>query len=428
MKYKDVEEAVLRVLDPGEISTDLSHLVRVPSMTGQERNVVERLGEMTEAHGLESTLEEYDLGALREHPDHPGEEAPREELVGLNSVLKGGSPGAPRVCLNGHLDVVDPGTVPWDRDPWSGAVEGGFVHGRGSVDMKGGVIAALHAVSAIRRAVGEAPGDVVLQAVSSEEDGGLGTFAALERDSNFAACIIPEPSSFKLCCAHAGALTFVGIVPGVSAHAAMRLEGISAIDRYVPIHEALQEHERRINSNVENPLMAALKLPYPVVVGRLEAGRWSSQVPDSLRFEGRVGVRVGESVGEAKAAFEEVVRGACPEAEIAWGGGKFAPAETPIHHPLVGVTKAALAEELGQPAELCGFPGGADMRLFTSRGIPCVMVGTNGSELAHAVNERVSVEDVYKLACVLARSLVRIQFEDEPGADPAGTSSRAFEG
>ena len=72
---------------------------------------------------------------------------------------------------------------------------------------------------------------------------GAGTFAALERDSNFAACIIPESSSFKLCCAHAGALTFVGIVPGVSAHAALRLEGISAIDRYIPIHGALQEYD-----------------------------------------------------------------------------------------------------------------------------------------------------------------------------------------
>ena len=50
------------------------------------------------------------------------------------------------------------------------------------------------------------------------------------------------------------------------------------------------------------------------------------------------------------------------------------------------------------------------MRLFTARGIPCVMVGTKGQELAHAVNERVVVEDVYKLARVLARPLVRLQF------------------
>ncbi len=252
----------------------------------------------------------------------------------------------------------------------------------------------------------------MLQAVSSEEDGGAGTFAALQQDHDFAACIIPEPSAFKLCCAHAGALTFVGTVPGVSAHAAMRLNGISALDRYIPIHQALWEYERSVNSNIENPLMAALGLPYPIVVGRIEAGAWSSQVPDRLRFEGRVGVRLGQSIADAMAAFEQVVQAACPQVEITWGGGKFASAETPLDHPLVGITRTAIDDEFARPAELCGFPAGTDMRHFTAHGIPTVMVGTNGLELAHAVNERVAVEDTYRLARVLARSLVRLQFAD----------------
>ena len=410
VKHSDVEEAVLRALDVEKISQDLSRIVRMPSVTGDEREVVERLGDMAESYGLESVVHEHDLEALRRHPDYPGEEAPRGELVGLSAVLRGGATGAPRMCLNGHIDVVDEGTVPWERGPWSGAVEGGFVHGRGAADMKGGVIAALHAVAAVREAVGEAPGDIVLQVVSSEEDGGAGTFAALERDSDFAACIIPEPTSFKVCCAQAGSLTFVGTVPGVSAHAAVRLQGVSAIDRYVPVHLALREYERRINSDVTHPLMVALELPYPVLVGRLEAGRWSSQVPDLLRFEGRAGVRLGESMADARAALEGVIHEACPEAEISWEGGKFAPGETPTDHPLVDAVTASLADELGRTPELCGVPYGADMRLFTARGIPCVMVGANGLEVAHAVDERVLVDEVHRVARLLARSLVRVQF------------------
>ena len=410
MNLTNIEQAVVGALDAQKISEDLSRIVRIPSITGEERNIAEMLGEMTASYGLESTVQEHDLEAIRDHPEHPGEEASRDELVGMSAILKGKSPDAPRLCLNGHIDVVNPGTVPWERDPWSGAVEDGFVHGRGSADMKGGIIAALHAVAAMRSAMGEVPGDIVLQAVPSEEDGGAGTFAALEEDSNFAACIIPEPTSFEVCCAQAGALTFEGVVPGVSAHAAMRLKGISAIDRYLPIHEALREHERRINSNVEHPLMAELELPYPISVGRIEAGQWSSQVPDALRFEGRVGVRVGESIADVEAAVERTVHEACPEAEISWTGGKFAPAETPNDHPLVEAVRGSLADERQEKPELCGVPYGADMRLFTDRGIPAVMVGTNGIELAHAVDERVSVEEVCTLARALARSLVRMQF------------------
>ena len=181
------------------------------------------------------------------------------------------------------------------------------MHGRGSVDMKGGVIAALHALAALRAAGTPTP-EVVLQCVPSEEDGGLGTFAALERDDRFDACLIPEPTGFAVVCAQAGALTFRGTVRGRAAHAAMRLEGRSAIDRYVAVHAALAEHEARINAAVEHPAMRALELPYPVSVGRVAAGDWSSSVPDRLVFEGRVGVRVGEDPAAARAAFEAAVR------------------------------------------------------------------------------------------------------------------------
>ena len=97
--------------------------------------------------------------------------------------------------------------------------------------MKGGVVAALHALAALRRRASHP--EVVLLAVASEEDGGLGAFAALERDAAFDACLIPEPTAFEVVCAQAGALTFRVTVRGRAAHAAMRLAGRSALDRYV---------------------------------------------------------------------------------------------------------------------------------------------------------------------------------------------------
>jgi acetylornithine deacetylase len=390
------------VIDARALAADAAALVQVPSVTGDERGVLERLAALAEALGLRADLHEHDLPALRAHRDHPGEEARRDELWGL-TVSSGGSRAAGRLAICAHIDVVPEGTVPWRHGPWSGALEDGWLYGRGSVDMKGAAAAALHALAEVARAGGQ-QAEIVLVAVASEEDGGLGAFAALERDAAFDACLIPEPTGFDLVCAQAGALTFEGVVPGVAAHAAHRLEGVSAIDRYLPIHEALTEHERALNADVEHPLMRPLELPYPLLVGRLEAGEWSSSVPDRLRFEGRAPVRVGEDIEAARAGVEAVVAGACPQARMSWPGGQFASGQTDPDHPFAVLVREAVAAELGREVALAGVPWGADLRLWTAHGIPTVMVGTPGIELAHAVDERVRIADL----ATVARAIVRV--------------------
>jgi len=390
-------------MDPDALARDAAELVRVPSVTGDERAVLERLGELAAGHGLEAELHVHDLAALRAHPDHPGEEALRTELCGLTVTLPGERPG--RVCLNGHLDVVGVGSAMWSDDPWSGRIADGWLHGRGSVDMKGGVTAALHALLALRDGPEPAP-TVVLQAVASEEDGGLGSFAALERDDAFDACFIPEPTGFDIVCAHAGALTFRATLRGRAAHAAMRLEGRSALDRYVAAHLALQEHERALNRDVAHPAMQTLALPYPLSVGRIDGGEWSSSVPDRVLVEGRLGVPVGASLAAARTAFEAVLDdGEAPPAEVEWTGGQFASGETDPGHPWVRTVTAAVRAERGS-ARTTGMPYGADMRLFCARGIPTVMVGTHGIEVAHAVDERVSVDELAATARIIVRAVL----------------------
>src|SRR3954452_1072124 len=401
-----LEERALAALDVGALVADAAALVRVPSVTGDERAVIETFGKLARARGLAAQTYVHDLAALRADPGYPGEEAERSELFGAAAVLRGREPGAPRLCLNGHLDVVAPGNEALWRDSFSAAVSDGRLHGRGSVDMKAAIAAALHALAAIAQA-GGTDGDVALQAVASEEDGGLGTFAALREDSDFAACLLPEPTGLAGACAQAGALTFTGVVPGVSAHAATRLEGTSAIDRYVAVHAALADLERELNADVTHPLMGKLALPYPVSVGRLEAGNWSSTVPDRLVFEGRVGVPVGSEPAAMRERFEAVIRAACPDAIVEWTGGRFAPGETPHDHPFAQLVLQAAADELGQEVEPIGVPYGADMRLFCERGIPCVMFGTPGLERAHAVDEYVEIDDLVAVARTLIRVLTR---------------------
>ena len=85
------------MIDAAALARDTAALVQVPSPTGDERAALERLGELAAALGLDAELHTHDLAALRAHPDHPGEEAPRSELLGLTVTLPGERPG--RVCL-----------------------------------------------------------------------------------------------------------------------------------------------------------------------------------------------------------------------------------------------------------------------------------------------------------------------------------------
>ena len=410
-------QTALAALDGAALARDVSLLVQEPSLTGRERCAAARVVDLARALGLPATLDVYDLDALRADPGHPGEEAPRTECVGATVTLPGRDPGAPRLCLNGHIDVVAEGSERWTRDPWAGEIVGDTVHGRGAVDMKGGVVAALHALGALRAAGTTLPGDVVLQAVPSEEDGGLGTFAALGRDDRFAACLIPEPTELRIVCATGGALTFTGIVRGRSAHAAERLQGVSAIDRYIPIHAALHAHEQAVNARPRHPLLADGALPYPLLVGQLRSGRWSSQVPDELTFEGRLGVPVGESLQVARAGLERAVAEAAddagPPVEIVWSGGQFGSGETDVDDPWVGVVRDAATAELGSPPPLVGVGYGADLRLYRDHAIPCVLFGPSGIRLAHAVDERVSIAELLSVARVIVRSAVAFAARDQ---------------
>jgi acetylornithine deacetylase len=120
---------------------------------------------------------------------------------------------------------------------------------------------------------------------------------------------------------------------------------------------------------------------------------------------------VGASLDEARAALQRVVDEALddgePPCELTWEGGAFAPGETPADHPWVGTVRGALADELGAEAPLAGVPWGADMRQFTARGIPTVMVGTAGIELAHAVDESVDVGQLVTVARTMIRAVLR---------------------
>lgn len=408
-----------RVLDEvdagaGAAERRLAELVAVPSIGGTdaEHEIQAMLAAELSAAGLDTDHWRLPLPELLAAPDFPGVEVERDEAWGLVARLPGRGDG-PTLMLNGHVDVVPTGDpAAWSTpDPFSGRVVDGQLHGRGACDMKAGLVAATAAVTAVRRAGAPLQGDVLLACVPGEEDGGLGTFATLRRGWTADACVVPEPTGLDLVTASAGALTFRLRVPGLATHASRRAEGVSAVEKLVPVLAALQRLEAARNREVD-PLMARWPLAYPLSIGRVQAGDWASSVPDLLVAEGRLGVALDEPVEQARAALEQAVAevsAADPwlrahPVTVEWWGGQFASGRLPAGNALAPRVSAAhtAATGGGRPPGSWGAPYGSDLRLLAAGGIPTLHYGPGDAVLAHAPDERVPLAEVHTAARTLA--------------------------
>ena len=176
------------------------------------------------------------------------------------------------------------------------------------------------------------------------------------------------------------------------------------------VHAALQAHERAVNADVAHPLMRELELPYPLLVGRVARRRLVEPGPGPARVRGPPRrARSARAWRDARAALQAVVDAALddgePPCELTWRAARSTPARPRPTTRGSRTVRAALSDELGREAPLAGVPWGADMRLFTARGIPTVMVGTAGIELAHAVDESVSIAELITIARTIIRAL-----------------------
>jgi acetylornithine deacetylase len=399
-------------VDRAALIDDLGAIVRIPSVTGSEEVVAAELARRLAASGMAVETLSPVPATIRADPAWPGEETSRTELPVV--IGRVGRPGGRRLVLSGHTDVVPPGDpASWTADPWGGEIRDGRLYGRGACDMKGGVAAILAAVRAVvaSGASDRLEGELLVAFVPGEEDGGQGTLAAIRAGVTGDMAIITEPSNLDLVVAHAGAITFRLTVPGRAAHASQRREGISALDNLYAILRALEADETRRNQAETDPLMTALGLPYPTIIGIVSGGEWASTVLDRVVADGRYGVRLGQSPANAAADLRAAIDAANAAdsflrdhpATVEIVGGQFGSGRVPSDHPLpIGLT--GVAESVGgrRPQQI-GEPYGADMRLFINEGdTPCVIFGPGDVRVAHSADEHVPIAEVETCARVLA--------------------------
>lgn len=161
----------------------LQDLIRIPSCEppGGELAVAERVAAALTGLGVETRLDEF----------RPG----RANVLGRVA----GTGEKPALVFSAHLDTLPPGAG-WTRDPFSGALEGGRVHGRGAADMKSAVAAFVAAAGALGARKVPLKGDVLLLLTAGESANCIGArrFLAQGMQARIGAFLCGEPSGLDL--------------------------------------------------------------------------------------------------------------------------------------------------------------------------------------------------------------------------------------
>ena len=183
-------------------------LIRIPSPSGAERKVAERVCREMEELGFRDVR--------------------TDELGSVVGVIPGRGEAAPAL-LNCHLDVVAEGDPEaWEHPPFSGALDGGFLHGRGAMDIKGPLALQTYAAAAL---AGTAPGDVVVAHTVYEERGGWGMDHLLRSGGlEPGVVVIGEATHGDVAIGHRGRGEVEVLVHGEAGHASAPDRARNALD------------------------------------------------------------------------------------------------------------------------------------------------------------------------------------------------------
>lgn len=390
-----------------EIISFIQALVQSPSLANDEKFVQKIIQSKLESLELETKKVIVQFESIKNHPAFCDDGFSPDSRVNVIGQWKNGNTGK-SLILNGHVDVVPTGPETlWNESPWSGSVRDNRIYGRGSCDMKAGLASGIFAIQVLQ-AIGFKPkGNVMVQSVVGEESGGCGTLTNIVKGYSGDAAIILEPTSLKVAPIQSGALTFRLKIPGQATHAAMRWDGISAIEKYNLIHQSIIELEKERHQSFNVKYYKLSDRVAPINIGTIKGGEWHSTVPESVIVEGRLGVFPGESALDARNAFENHLKKVANSDVwlkenppiLEWFEGQFESGQTDVNHSIIRALKHAYKNVNNNSAILEGVTYGSDLRLFTNHAdIPAVLFGPGDVRLAHSANEYIEIEEV--LTCV----------------------------
>ena len=321
----------------------------------------------------------------------------------------------PHLVLNGHIDVFPAGpAAEWSRDPWSGAVADGKVHGRGVVDMKCGTAASAWTYVYLHRLRDRLAGRLTLTCVSDEETGGtwgakwlVDTFADEFRGD----CVLNgEPSTpGTIRFGEKGTLRIVIDVSTPGAHAAythmsrnaIRIASSLVRDLYgledldVPQTEEVRRAVERGRAAMDAALgVGAGKIldRVTVSVGVIQGGVKINVLPGHCRLEVDIRLPVGLTHALLLREVEAIVA-RYPEAKLTpvWTHSAE-PSVCDPNHRMVKIIQTTAAGLTGRTPVPVVSLGATDCKHWRHRGIPAYVYGCTPNNMAKP-NEWVDVEE-----------------------------------
>ncbi|MFC7700387.1 succinyl-diaminopimelate desuccinylase [Bradyrhizobium sp. GCM10028915] len=322
----------------------------------------------------------------------------------------------PHITFAGHTDVVPPGDESaWSVGAFSGEVKDGFLHGRGAVDMKGGIACSVAAVLEHLAANDGKPrsdgkGSISFLITGDEEDVSInGTIKLLkwaaERGEKFDHCVLGEPSNVEtlgdtIKVGRRGSQSGTLYVDGVQGHVAYPHRAANPVPDIARLIVAISDEPLDHGS----AQFQASNLEFTSV----DVGNTANNViPGQARAKFNIRYNDNHTQASLRELVETRLTKACGNrirARIVWE-----PSNSNVFvtkpGPFTELAVSAIEEVTGRKPELSTSGGTSDARFISSY---CLVIefGLVGQTM-HQIDERVPVRDLERLTKVYRGILAR---------------------
>src|SRR5258707_649707 len=328
-----------------------------------------------------------------------GEDVPASLLASYGS-------GERRLYFHGHYDVVPAQSVEQFRP----MRKENFLFGRGSCDMKGGIVAMLYAMLAIRECGVELNGKIGLMLVPDEETGGQRGSGRLAREGLLGqggvGMLLAEPTSGVVWNANRGAISLLVRVHGKSAHVGLQHKGENAFERMHRVVERLQELKREVEQRITNFNIGAEQARNSILMlgGQSGGGANFNVVPEECWFTIDRRINPEENLEEEKAKLIAVLERCKDEGiPLEWEVLQEAHSSACRRDDALGEALARSIRAVTSEAphfEMC--PGLLENRFYASQGISAYAYGPGLLSVAHGPNEYVDLRRLVDCAAIYA--------------------------